>query len=185
MAMTSTSDVLPDAPLTEAQLAEVAAAREKCRILYDGVVTPHRSCGIALAETFNRRTQAYQSLRRGGLTGDGHCGAIVAGRLILGEIFGDPDPAGPVTQDLVEAIHHFERVWHRRVDRGDARGTSIVCNTLTGQFPVFRSAERHAFCTDLATEVATAVAEVVVRRGVSLDIQPIAGRSTADLMLDE
>ena len=45
-------------------LAELA--RQKCFILYEGQKTPHRSCGIALAETFNVPTAPYQSLRRGG-----------------------------------------------------------------------------------------------------------------------
>jgi hypothetical protein len=44
----------------------IQAAKEKCFILYQGTRTPHRSCGIALAETFNLQTAAYQSLRRGG-----------------------------------------------------------------------------------------------------------------------
>ena len=56
----------------------VAALREKTRVLYEGKQTPHRSCGIALAEAFDRGTAAYQALRRGGLTGEGQCGAIVA-----------------------------------------------------------------------------------------------------------
>ena len=67
-------------------------------------MTPHRSCGIALAATFGRPTAPYQSLRRGGITGDGPCGAIVAGQLLLGELFGDPDPTGPVTATLREAM---------------------------------------------------------------------------------
>ena len=50
----------------------------------------------------------------------------------------------------------------------------IVCNTLTGVFPIFRSPERHAFCTALATEVATAVAEVLAEAGVQVPIAPVA-----------
>ena len=70
--------------------ALVERAREHTRYLYDGVETPHRSCGISLAETFGRATPPYQSLRKGGITGCGECGAIKAGELILGEILGDP-----------------------------------------------------------------------------------------------
>lgn len=143
-------------------------ARDKARELYDGVVTPHRSCGIALAETFGRVPGPYQSLRRGGILGLGECGAIVAGRLILGELLGDPDPTGPVTPALKAAMEDFERLWRARVDRRAAPGDGIVCNTLTGQFAEFRSPERHAFCTDIATEVATCVAEVLVAHGVEL-----------------
>ena len=35
--------------MTRAEL--VAALRERARLLYDGKETPHRSCGIVLAET--------------------------------------------------------------------------------------------------------------------------------------
>jgi predicted DNA binding protein len=61
--------------LTERERALIAAAREKAYILYQGRQVPHRSCGIALAETFGLATPAYQSLRRGGITGCGACGA--------------------------------------------------------------------------------------------------------------
>ncbi|MCC6625096.1 MAG: hypothetical protein IT385_27870 [Deltaproteobacteria bacterium] len=141
-------------------------ARDKARILYEGVLTPHRSCGIALAETFGRPSAAYQSLRRGGILGTGECGAIVAGRLLLGELLGDPDPTGAVTPALRQAMADYEALWRTRVSRGRAPGDSIVCNTLTAPFGDFRSPERHAFCTDLATEVATCVAEVLLAHGV-------------------
>lgn len=153
----------------------IAAACEKARILYEGTRTPHRSCGIAIAETFGRDTPAYQSLRRGGITGCGECGAIVAGRLVLGELLGDPDPTGPVTEALRAAIDDYEARWPERVDRGAAPGNDVVCNTLTGQFTAFRSDERHAFCTRLATEVATTVAEVALEHGAALIITPIDG----------
>ncbi len=137
-------------------------------------MVPHRSCGIALAETFGRPTAAYQALRRGGILGQGECGAIVAGRLLLGEILGDPDPAGPVTPALRDAMERYEVRARARINRGSAPGDGIVCNTLTGVFPVFRSAERHAFCTALATEVATALAEVLDDVGVHVPIAPVA-----------
>jgi len=150
----------------------VGLARETARVLYDGVVTPHRSCGVAIAETFGRAPSAYQALRRGGITGRGECGAIVAGRLVLGELLGDPDPTGPVTPALRDAMERYEVLWRQKVDRGDAPGDGIVCNTLTGPFPIFRSPERHAFCTRLATEVATAVAEVMADSGVAFTVAP-------------
>lgn len=65
--------------LTEPERAMIAAAREKAYILYEGKQVPHRSCGIALAETFDLPTRPYQALRRGGITGCGACGAIRAG----------------------------------------------------------------------------------------------------------
>ena len=160
--------------------AFVGAAREKARLLYEGVVVPHRSCGICIAETFGRPTPAYQALRRGGISGSGECGAIVAGRLVLGEILGDPDPTGAVTPALRDAMERYEARWRERVDRGAAPGDGIVCNTLTGPFPIFRSPERHAFCTALATEVATAVAEALAAGGVTVPVTPVAPPAVAD-----
>ncbi len=154
--------------------AFIEAARDKAHTLYEGVVVPHRSCGIALAETFGLPTAAYQSLRRGGITGRGECGAIVAGRLVLGELLGDPDPAGQVTPQLRDAMERYEAHWRKRVDRGAAPGDDIVCNTLTGPFPIFRSPERHAFCTALATEVATAVAEALSDVGHTVPLTPVS-----------
>src|ERR1041385_8889865 len=104
--------------LTQVEKAKVAAARRKAFLLYEGKVTPHRSCGIALAETFGLPTRPYQSLRRGGITGEGECGAIKAGELILGELLGDPSPTGPPTPVLREAARVYREEWMRRVDRG-------------------------------------------------------------------
>ena len=94
-----------DRPLSEEERSYVDAAREKAFILYEGRRVPHRSCGIALAETFGLPTPAYQSLRRGGITGEGACGAIRAGEQVLGELLGDPDPTGQVTPELREALN--------------------------------------------------------------------------------
>src|SRR5215475_2202446 len=94
--------------LTPDETAYVAAARQKAYVLYEGVQTPHRSCGIALAETFGLPTPAYQALRRGGITGKGDCGAIRAGEQVLGELLGDPDPTGAVTPALREAVAWYQ-----------------------------------------------------------------------------
>src|SRR4029077_3350903 len=80
--------------LTPDEAAYVAAARDKAFVLYEGTRTPHRSCGIALAETFGLPTPAYQALRRGGITGKGTCGSIRAGEQVLGEVLGDTRPTG-------------------------------------------------------------------------------------------
>lgn len=141
--------------------ALVERAREHTRVLYDGVETPHRSCGISLAETFGRDTRPYQSLRKGGITGCGECGAIKAGELILGELLGDPDPTGSVTPELVRAATRYRELWQENIDRGAAPDTSIVCNDLTGQFEVFKSLERHAFCTNLAAMASEALARTL------------------------
>jgi len=173
----------PDDPASqrtaESGATFVKAAREKAHLLYEGRVVPHRSCGIALAETFGRPTAAYQSLRRGGILGQGECGAIVAGRLVLGEILGDPDPSGPISPALQAAMVRYEERWREHVDRGAAPGGDIVCNTLTGVFPIFRSPERHAFCTAIATGVATAVARVLVQAGVELELSAVTPAASA------
>jgi hypothetical protein len=143
-------------------------ARRKAFTLYEGKLTPHRSCGICLAETFGLPTRPYQSLRRGGITGEGECGAIKAGELILGEFLGDPDPTGKVTERLRQAMAIYRELWQGRVDRGKAK--TIVCNDLTGQFPEFQSPERLDFCTNIAAAVAECVAETLDRLGVAYEI---------------
>ena len=63
----------------------IEEARRAAFVLYrEGVRTPHRSCGIALAETFGLATATYQAFRRGGFSGAGPCGAIQAGLFIPG-----------------------------------------------------------------------------------------------------
>jgi hypothetical protein len=144
----------------------IAWAEQRARLLYDGVEVAHRSCGIALAETFGVPTPAYQALRRGGITGCGECGAIKAGELILGELLGDPDPAGPVTDALRRGAVRYRELWLEHVSRGAS--ATIICNDLTGQFAEFRSPERHSFCTDIAATVARCVAQVLDELGVDV-----------------
>jgi hypothetical protein len=150
--------------------AVAAALREKARILYEGRLTPHRSCGIALAEAFDRGTLAYQALRRGGLDGEGTCGAILAGQLLLGELLGYPDPTAPAAQALKDAMVRYRAEIARRVDTGGAR--TLVCNDLVGRFPVFASDERALFCTDIVAEVAQIVAEIAIDKGAPLVPRP-------------
>jgi len=161
-----------DRPLTGAERDAVAALREKARVLYEGKQVAHRSCGIALAETFALPTRPYQALRGGGITGEGPCGAVQAGRLILGETFGDPDPAGAVTPTLRAAIGHYEAEIARRL--GEAQRGS--CKSLTGRFPVFQSEPRAAFCTDIAAAVAEVLAETIARFGGALPAAPLPAR---------
>ncbi|MCC6749034.1 MAG: hypothetical protein IT371_15345 [Deltaproteobacteria bacterium] len=149
----------------------MALAREKARLLYEGRLTRHRSCGICLAETFNLRTPPYQALRKGGITGEGQCGAIKAGELILGELFGDPDPTGAVTATLRAALVDYSALWKERLGYGSS--TEIICNQLIAPFPEFQSAERARFCTGLAERVAELVAEVALCHGASLEVTPI------------
>jgi hypothetical protein len=156
----------------------IAAAKIAAQTLYEGTVTPHRSCGIALAETFGRDPRPYQALRRGGITGCGECGAVVGGRLVLGELLGDPDPTGPVTPALRGAMVDFEGKLRGRIDRGHAEGDDIICNSLTGQFDEFRSAKRAAFCAAIASEVAGLVAEVAVYQGQPVRVSPVTPYET-------
>lgn len=139
-------------------------------MLYAGERTGHRSCGVALAETFGRPVAAYQALRRGGITGTGPCGAVTAGRLLLGEFLADPDPTAPAPARLVQAVRAYEKLVEERVDRGGVDGW--VCNDLTARFEDFRSRARHRFCTRLVADVAECVAEVLSAHGV--DVVPTA-----------
>ena len=165
--------------LSVAERTLVAAARQKAFTLYEGKSTPHRSCGIALAETFNLATRPYQSLRRGGLTGEGECGAIKAGELVLGEYLGDPNPSGPPTAVLREAARLYRNEWTRRVNRGCGSSVTpqqtvdIICNRLTAPLGDFQGPERQRFCTNIAADVAEIVAEILLRAGCALEISPI------------
>ena len=146
--------------LTPDEAAYISAARDKAFVLYEGVRTPHRSCGIALAETFNLPTRPYQALRRGGITGKGPCGAIRAGEHVLGELLGDPDPTGAVTPELRAAIAWFQEAWLARIRHGEP---DIVCDHLVRPHGEFTGAARKAFCTNLAADVAALTAEALVR----------------------
>jgi hypothetical protein len=158
--MGESSDDPEGRPLDDAERAYVAAARDKAFVLYEGKRTPHRSCGIALAETFGLPTPAYQALRRGGITGEGACGAIRAGEQVLGELLGDPDPTGAVTPALRAAMTWYQ-ARAKEIDRGGA--PDIICNNLTRRFGDFTGEPRKQFCTSLAGQVAALAAEALCR----------------------
>lgn len=152
----------------------IAAAREKAFLLYEGKVIPHRSCGIALAQTFNLPTRPYQALRRGGVSGEHYCGSILAGELILGEYLGDPDPAGAVTAVLRHALGWYQAQVPQRIGRGAS--PDFVCRNLTDPHGEFTGPARRSFCTNLTAEVAELTAEALLRFGgadVRLEIEPI------------
>lgn len=155
--------------MTKAQL--VAAFREKARLLYEGQAVPHRSCGMCLAETFDREPRPYHALRRGGITGVGECGAVVAGGLVLGELFGYPDSTAPTSVTLREAMIRYQAAVAKRLPKGP-NGT-IVCNDMVAPFRDFRSDERTLFCTVIASTVAEIVAEVAIDLGARLEVTPI------------
>jgi hypothetical protein len=138
--------------------SEEAAAR--AFLLYEGKAVPHRSCGIALAETFGLPTASYQSLRRGGITGEGPCGAIQAGILVLGEILGDPSPEGGVTPELKAAIPRYREFLKMRLGGGDP-GLEVSCNARTAPQGDFFGEARKQSCTRLVGDVAWAIAEVL------------------------
>jgi hypothetical protein len=150
--------------LTSDEASYIAAARDKAFVLYEGVRTPHRSCGIALAETFGLATPAYQALRRGGITGQGTCGAIRAGEQVLGELLGDPDPIGAVTPALRAAVIWYQGAWR---DRLVPHEPDIVCDNLVRRHGEFAGPARKAFCTSLAAEVAALTAEALCRFAAS------------------
>jgi hypothetical protein len=152
----------------------VAAIRERTRLLYEGRQVAHRSCGIALAEAFGRDPRPYQALRRGGVTGDGECGAVVAGRLVLGELLGDPDPTGPVTPALREALTRYRDEVDRRLRRGP--GGTFTCNDLLVPFPDFQGEPRQLHCTTLAAEVAEVAAGIALDLGAPLALGPAPRR---------
>jgi hypothetical protein len=156
---------------TPSKVTRHGPIRTAALVLYDGTRTPHRSCGIALAEAFGRPPAAYQSLRRGGITGQGTCGAIVAGQLLLGEFLGDPDPTGKVTPALRTAMQRYLDRIRDELDRGTA--TTFVCNDMTGPWGEFTGSARHGFCTAVVGQVAQLVDETLREHGITVDAQPI------------
>jgi hypothetical protein len=162
----------------------VERARQKAHILYEGQRVPHHSCGICIAATFDLPTRPFQALRKGGVTGAGECGSIVAGRLVLGYFLGDPDPTGSLRPELLEAMEHYEKLWRERTAPGQAltRGqhSDIYCNTLVGHLAEdFWGQERMGYCTRLSAQVATCVAETLEKFGVEFDIEPLSDLGTA------
>lgn len=143
--------------MSQTREAYVEEARARAELLYAGERTPHRSCGIALAETFGLPTPSYQALRRGGLTGEGPCGAIAAGFLVLGELLGDPDPTGAPTPALREAARRYRAGIAARV----TGRVDDSCNSRVSDFPDFAGKDRQRSCTMLAATVAATVAEVL------------------------
>lgn len=135
----------------------VDAARTRADLLYRGEAVAHRSCGIALAETFGLPSASYQALRRGGLTGQGTCGALHAGLLVLGELLGDRNPAGPPTAELKAAAVAY-RAW-LAAELPGTPGDS--CNSRTREFPDFTARPRALHCTALAASAAAGVAGVL------------------------
>ena len=127
-----------------------------------------------MAETFDRPSQAYQVLRRGGLTGFGPCGVLQGARMILGELLGDPDPTGPVTAQLRSAIAELEARIPGRMNRQAAPGKGTTCNELTEQFAVFKSPERALFCTGLSADIAALAAEVLIRNDLPIAVNPVS-----------
>lgn len=148
-------------PLDDREQELVRAARATAHALYEGSVVPHHSCGQALAVTFELSPRPYQSLRRGGLSGERFCGSIRAGELILGDILGDPDPTGAVTDALRAATLWYQARIPERFDRGAS--PDYVCNHLTAQHGDFLGPARRSFCTGLTAEVAALAAESILR----------------------
>jgi hypothetical protein len=159
--------------LSEAERALVAAAREKAFILYEGVRVPHHSCGTALAVTFGLPSRAYEALRRGGVTGRGECGAIKAGELVIGEHLGDPDPTSPARPSLKEALAWYQVEIRRRLFGQEDPDVIYTCNSLTRPRGDFAGAERKAFCTGVAAEVAACAAEAILGAGGEVRVEKL------------
>ena len=147
-------------------------ARRVAFTLYEGVDTPHRSCGIALAETFGLKSAPYQAFRRGGITGEGPCGAIQAGLNVLGQLLGDPEPTGGVTDALRAAAADYQRRWQEELFAANPE-PDIVCNHLTEPRGDFMGGPRKSFCTNLVATVAALVAEVAIRHGAAVKVHPV------------
>lgn len=150
----------------------VESARARATLLYLGDEVAHRSCGIALAETFGLPPASYQALRKGGLLGLGPCGAIQAGVLVLGELLGDADPTGMPTPALKVAIPRYREL----VAAAVAGSVEESCNARTAPFGDFASRARLEHCTSLAAIAASAVATVLWELNLVRTIPPRPAR---------
>jgi hypothetical protein len=148
-------------PLSDEEKALIDKARERAESLYRGDIQPHHSCGASLARTFDLNARPYQALRRGGISGERFCGSLRGGELVLGELLGDPDPTGAVTDELRAATLWFQEQIPRRFDRGSS--PDYACNNLTAPKGDFMGPERKSFCTSWTGEVAALAAEAVIR----------------------
>jgi len=146
--------------------ARIRRIREEAFARYEGKSVSHRSCGVCLAEVFGFPTRPFHAFRRGGLTGEGECGAVKAAQFILGAHLASPDPDGPLTEALRDAMTFFDTRWREKVSL--AAGASAICKHLTATFPDFNGEERRRFCTRLVAGVAEALAETLVAFGVPL-----------------
>jgi hypothetical protein len=157
--------------LTQEERSVAQQAKQKAYDFYQGKITAHRSCGICLAETFNLATPAYQALRKGGILGEGQCGTIKAGEMILGEYLGDPDPTGKITDELREAMTYFTARWKETLNL--SHSPDIICDNLVGHYEDFMGQPRVDYCAILASEVAALIAETLLLAGIGIEITPI------------
>ncbi len=134
--------------------------------LYEGKVVPHHSCGICLAATFGLKPSSYQSLRKGGITGEGECGAIKGGEMVLGEYLGDPDPTGPVTESLREAAAEYKGTLSKelKLDGLEKR----TCDALAGGFSDFQGDERKDYCAELVVEITRILCRILEKKDAPL-----------------
>ncbi len=148
---------------------KIQQAKDVAKIMYEGKLTPHRSCGVTLAETFCLPSHSYQALRRGGITGEGECGAIAAGRLVLGEILGNDDPTAPVTKELFEGMHLYKTLTEERINSSESG--SHICKDMILGFEDFNSEERRSFCAGNVIIVAECIAEIFEKLGVDYKVK--------------
>ncbi len=154
--------------------AVVREAEAIATALYAGEVVAHRSCGVAVAETFGRNVKPYSVLRRGGLTGEMECGAVRAGEMVLAELLGTDDPAAPLPDSLREAVEEYRARCRERLDSGPSG--RYICNELTSVFSDFHVPPRKKFCTSMCGAVAEIVAEVALRHGGAPTVVPLPDR---------
>ncbi len=153
-------------------MADLTDRQVHARKVYEGKEVPHHSCGIAIAVTFGLEPASYQSLRKGGITGKGECGAIKAGEMVLGEYLGDPNPTGAVTDALKEGMAEYRKML---AQEGLEPLSNIVCDHLVRDYDDFWGDGRKAFCADLVEKVSGMVQRILEKRDVALKEPRIYG----------
>lgn len=147
-------------PLRPEEEEGIARFRKEAHRLYEGVQVAHHSCGASIAVTFSSDPRPYQSLRRGGLSGNRFCGSIRGGELLLGEVLGDPSPSGSVTDELRSAMSWYQEEIPKRFP---AKDDDYRCNSLTAPQGDFFGPLRKKFCTELTADVAALAGEALAR----------------------
>ena len=79
-----------------------------------------------------------------------------------------------MTDALRAAAADYEQRWKAELFAG-ADNPDTICNHLTAPLGQFMGEQRRGFCTHLVSTVAALVAEVALRHGADIKVDPLGG----------